>query len=100
MPTQLDRITGVQTDKITFADSTSFDKNNVILKPSQPQVNDLLVYNGSTWNPSAAIANGDITGATTNLKVTKIQGVAVSNSTPQSGQVLTYNGAQWIGSTL
>jgi trimeric autotransporter adhesin len=40
-------------------------------------------------------AGGDLTGSLTAATVSKIQGLAISNSTPATGQVLGWNGAQW-----
>ncbi|SDE79995.1 RIP homotypic interaction motif-containing protein [Riemerella columbipharyngis] len=55
-----------------------------------------VIINGSN-NIQRAALTGDVTAAqnNNNVKVTKLQGRAISNANPSNGQVLKWNGSQW-----
>jgi hypothetical protein len=75
---------------------------------SQPAVGNALLWNGSSWVPSAVatvgtsstIFAGDLSGTSSIQAVIGLQGRSLSSSAPTSGQVLGWNGSTWAPTTL
>jgi hypothetical protein len=49
--------------------------------------------------PPNGTAGGDLSGSFPNPLVSRIQNIAVSNTSPVNGQVLKFNGTQWVPAT-
>lgn len=74
----------------------------VPVSSAQPQVNQVLQYNGTAWTPTTftTTLSGDVIGAIGNNTVIKLQSIPVSSTPPTTNQVLQYNGTSWIPSTI
>lgn len=68
----------------------------------QPQLNDVLTWDGQEWAPAPSGGGGpitlagDVTGPSNANTVERIQNNPVSNAAPSTGDVLKWDGAQWL----
>jgi hypothetical protein len=62
--------------------------------------NDGSILSTDGANPQWSAFGGDVSGSTSVLTVTRLQGQPVSNSAPQTGQALVWSGNAWLPQTI